>query len=118
VSRSGRRNGAFFNRVKQAVTAKWDPSGRLRHRNESIGGLTRITVMTITLRPDGTLADLFVSQSSGLDVLDAEAMRAIEAAAPFSNPPPALIEQGFIRFAFSFYVTNEGLAVPRPFRFR
>ncbi|MCU0700514.1 MAG: TonB family protein [Myxococcaceae bacterium] len=109
---------AFFNRVKQAVSAKWDPNGRLRHRSEGLGGLSRLTVMHVTLRPDGTLADLYVAQSSGVDVLDAEAMSAFEKAAPFANPPPALVERGFIQFFFSFHVTNEGLAVPRPFRFR
>ncbi len=109
---------AFFNRVKQAVSAKWDPNGRLRHRNENLGAQTRVTVMQVTLRPDGTLADLYVAQSSGVDGLDAEAMSAFEKAAPFSNPPPGLVEQGFIRFGFGFHVTNEGLAMPRPFRFR
>lgn len=109
---------AFFNRVKQAVSAKWDPNARLRSRTESLGFATRVTVMTVTLRPDGSLADLFVSQSSGVDALDAEAMKAFEQAAPFANPPPALVEQGFIRFSFGFHVTPDGLAVPRPFRFR
>jgi TonB family protein len=109
---------AFFNRVKQAVSAKWDPNGRLKHRSEGLGAMTRLTVMSVTLRPDGSLADLYVAQSSGVDVLDAEAMSAFEKAAPFSNPPPALVEQGFIRFAFSFHVTHDGLSVPRPFRFR
>jgi TonB family protein len=109
---------AFFNRVKQAVSAKWDPNGRLRQRNENLGAATRLTVMTVTLKPDGSLADLFVSQSSGVDVLDAEAMSAFEKAAPFANPPPALVENGFIRFSFGFHVSHDGLAMPRPFRFR
>ena len=109
---------AFFNRVKQGVSAKWDPNGRLRQRNENLGIATRITVMTVTLKPDGSLADLFVSQSSGVDVLDAEAMSAFEKAAPFANPPPGLVEQGFIRFSFGFHVSHDGLAMPRPFRFQ
>jgi len=109
---------AFFNRVKQGVSAKWDPNGRLRQRNENLGTATRITVMSVTLKPDGSLADLFVAQSSGVDVLDAEAMTAFEKAAPFANPPPALVEQGYIRFSFGFHVSHEGLAMPRPFRFR
>lgn len=104
---------AFFNRVKKAVSAKWDPNGRLSQRNVNPGMVARLTVMAVTLKPDGTLADLFVAQSSGLDLLDAEAMRAFEQAAPFSNPPPALVEQGFIRFNFGFHVTQDGR-----FRFR
>ncbi|MDP3499293.1 MAG: TonB family protein [Myxococcales bacterium] len=109
---------AFFNRVKQGVSAKWDPNGRLRHRTEGLGIATRITVMSVTLKPDGSLADLFVAQSSGVDVLDAEAMSAFEKAAPFANPPPGLVEQGFIRFTFGFHVSHDGLAIPKPFRFR
>ena len=109
---------AFFNRVKQAVSARWDPNGRLRQRNKTIGAATRITVMHVALRPDGSIADLFVAQSCGIDELDAEAMSAFEKAAPFANPPEALIEQGFIRFQFGFHVTDQGLAMPTPFRFR
>jgi TonB family protein len=108
----------FFNRVKQAVSAKWDPNHRLAQKNHSLGALVRITVMHVTLRPDGSLADLFVAQSSGLDELDAEAMAAFEKAAPFPNPPPALVEGGAIRFSFSFHVSHSGLAVPMPFKFR
>lgn len=112
------RYASFFNRVKQAVSGKWDPNGRLRQRNRGLGAATRITVMMVTLRPDGSMADLFVAQSSGVDELDAEAMAAFEKAAPFSNPPPGLVQGGFIRFSFSFHVTDQGLAVPSPFRFR
>jgi TonB family protein len=109
---------AFFNRVKQAVSAKWDPNRRLEQRNRSLGLAPRITVMHVTLRPDGSISDLFVAQSSGFDELDAEAMTAFQRAGPFSNPPPALVEDGYIRFAFSFHVTSAGLSVPSPFRFR
>jgi len=109
---------SFFNRMKQAVSAKWDPNSRLRQRNRSLGAPSRLTVMHVSLRPDGSIADLFVAQSSGVDELDAEAMAAFEKAAPFANPPAALVENGFIRFAFSFSVTDQGLAMPSPFRFR
>ncbi|MBL8912928.1 MAG: TonB family protein [Archangium sp.] len=107
----------FFNRVKQAVSAKWDPNGRLKNRR-GLGAATRVTVMHVALKPDGSLADLFVAQSSGLDQLDAEAMMAFQKAAPFPNPPAALVENGYIRFAFSFQVSDGNLSVPSPFRFR
>jgi outer membrane biosynthesis protein TonB len=57
-----------------------------------------------------------VSKSCGMDALDQEAMQAFEKAAPFLNPPPQLIEQGFVRFAFSFTVMNESMSVPRMLR--
>lgn len=104
---------SFFNRVKQAVSAKWDPNARLKAR--SMGALSRVTVLYITLRPDGSLADVQVAQSCGMDVLDVEAMNAVTKAQPFANPPEALVQNGYIRFPFSFSVSDQG---PSPFRFR
>ncbi|MFO0601430.1 MAG: energy transducer TonB [Myxococcaceae bacterium] len=108
----------FFNRVKQAVSAKWDPNGRLRQRNRSLNAVERVTVMAVTLKPDGAMTDIYVVQSSGIDELDAEAMTAFERAAPFPNPPAGLVENGFIRFTFGFHVSNGNMLPPSPFRFR
>ncbi len=109
---------AFFNRVKQAVSARWDPNARLRMKSRGLGAADRLTVLHVALRPDGSLADVQVAQSCGLDELDVEAMNAFTKAQPFTNPPAALVEDGFIRFGFSFRVSNEGMAQPLPFRFR
>ena len=109
---------AFFNRVKQAVSGRWDPNARLRARNRTLGAVDRVTVLHVTLRPDGSIVDLFVAQSCGMDELDVEAMNAFTKAQPFANPPTALFEDGLIRFGFSFRVSNEGMAMPLPFRFR
>lgn len=102
---------AFFNRVKQAVSARWDPMGRLRSKDpradRQLGTRDRVTVLGVSLRPDGTIADIFVSESSGIELLDQESIAAFERAAPFSNPPEALVENGLIRFAFSFNVMND-----------
>jgi TonB family protein len=104
------RYAGFFNRVKQAVSAKWDPQTQMKkHAVMS----ERTTVVQVALRPDGSLADVFVSKGSGYDSLDREAMAAFERAAPFPNPPQQLVEGGYIRFAFSFAIINEQLSVPR-----
>ena len=108
---------AFFNRVKQAVSARWDPNGRLRAHNRQMGGSDRTTVLTVTLRPDGTIRDIFVSQSSGLDYLDQESIQAFEKAQPFANPPSGLVVNGVISFAFGFKLMNEESLSPRMFRF-
>jgi TonB family protein len=104
------RYAAFFNRVKQAVSAKWDPQTQLRKKHSE---LERVTVVQVALRPDGSLADVFVAKPSGMDTLDREAMAAFERAAPFPNPPQQLVEGGYIRFTFSFSIVNEQLTVPR-----
>lgn len=112
------RYAAFFNRVKQAVAAKWDPNGRLRAKNRSPGFNERVTTLHVALRPDGSLSDVYVAKSCGIDELDQEAVRAFEQAQPFSNPPAALVENGAIRFAFGFTLTHEALGggMPRMMR--
>ena len=37
-------------------------------------------------------------------------MSAFEKAAPFANPPPALVEQGYIGFSSGFHVSHDGVA--------
>ncbi len=106
---------SFFNRVKQAVSARWDPNGRMRRSAQRADFVDRHTVLTVALRPDGSIADLFVQKSCGLDALDQEAMAAFEKAQPFSNPPAALVEDGLIRFRFGFTVTNERLSMKQLF---
>jgi TonB family protein len=110
---------SFFNRVKQAVSARWDPNGRLRAKNREVGLDDRVTVLHISLRPDGSLAEAFVAKSSGIDELDQEAVRSFEKAQPFANPPAALVERGAIQFSFGFTVTSGEIAggTPRFLRF-
>ena len=110
---------SFFNRVKQAVSARWDPNGRLRSRDRQLGLDDRATILHVSLRPDGSLAEAYVAKSSGIEELDQEAVKAFEKAQPFANPPVALVENGFIRFTFGFTVTNGeiGGGMPRFLRF-
>jgi hypothetical protein len=42
-------------------------------------------------------------------------MAAFEKAQPFANPPPALVEDGLIRFRFTFTVMNERLSMQHLF---
>jgi outer membrane biosynthesis protein TonB len=104
---------SFFNRVKQAVTAKWNPNGKMStHSQAEVGYADRQTVLVITLRPDGSLVEAYVAKSCGLDWLDQESVQAFEHAQPFPNPPAALVEGGIIRFQFGFTVTNQDLGLP------
>lgn len=104
---------AFMNRVKQAVSAKWDPNGRLKQKEPTRQLYApRTTVLAVALRPDGTLADVYVAKPCGIDSLDQEAVAAFERAAPFPNPPEALVENGYIRFQFGFTLTMENGFMP------
>jgi TonB family protein len=109
------KHAGFFNRVKQAVSAKWDPHSRMRAKG-GMNFMHKVTVVAVALRPDGSIADLFVQQSSGVDALDAEAMNAFTKAQPFANPPAALVQDGYIRFTFGFQITNETMNPLRMFR--
>ena len=104
-------------RPKQAVSSKWDPNGKLKQKDPTGKYYAdRTTVLGVALRPDGTLADVYVVKPCGLDWLDVEAVAAFERAAPFSNPPPALVENGYIRFTFGFTLSHENGFMPLMFR--
>lgn len=102
------RFASFMNRMKKGVSIAWDPNGVARTRDPS-GKIyfwkDRYTIVSVTLRADGSLADIFVDQSSGVDFLDREAIAAFERAQPFPHPPKGMIdEQGQIQFKFGFFI--------------
>jgi TonB family protein len=101
------RFASFFNRLRDAVAQNWhpeqlhaarDPEGRIH------GTQTRVTRLFISLHPDGSVARIRIDQPCGVDYLDEEAIRAVRAAQPFSNPPPQLVDPntGTIDFGFGF----------------
>jgi TonB family protein len=97
---------SFFNRIKRAVADHWRPDVEYRRRDPSgnVYGLRdRITVLRVSLKPDGSLAGVLVEQPCGVDFLDDEAITAFREAQPFPNPPRQLIdESGTIQFRFAF----------------
>lgn len=102
---------SFLNRVKQAVAAKWDPNGTMRAKRLEAGLVDRATLLNVALRPDGSLADVFVAKGCGIDALDVEAVAAFERAAPFPNPPKGLVQNGVIAFQFTFVLENVNTGV-------
>jgi TonB family protein len=97
---------SFFNRVKRGVAEHWRPDIEYRRRDPSgnVYGLRdRVTVLRVSLKPDGSLANVIVEQPCGVDFLDDEAIAAFRAAQPFPNPPRQLVEEnGLIQFRFAF----------------
>ena len=96
----------FFQRVRTAVRAEWNPSGALRSRDPSgkrFGVRDRYTVLRVRLNPAGNLKSIQVHKQSGLGFLDAEARRAFMAAGPYPNPPRGLVNhKGEVEFRFGF----------------
>ncbi len=112
---------SFFNRVRSAVSQHWhpevvhaanDPDGR------RFGTKTRRTRLHISLNPDGSLHRVKLDASCDVGYLDEEAIHAVRTAAPFTNPPPGLVDPstGFIEFSFGFIFEFSGES--RIFRYR
>jgi TonB family protein len=97
----------FFNRTKRQVAQNWEPAAVWRRHDPTgavYGFKTRVTTLRVSLDARGKLArHPTVVNPSGVEVLDDEAVRAFAAAAPFPNPPDALIKDGVITFEFSFH---------------
>ena len=102
----------FFNRVKQNVAEVWNPMDAARVRDPTGSryfNKDRTTVLSVTLNPQGTITEIKVARTSGLDFLDQTAIDAFEKAQPFVNPPPGLADaRGDIRFTFGFHVSTGG----------
>jgi TonB family protein len=99
---------SFFDRMQNRLSQEWDPRSVLRVEDPSgllYGRQDRLTILSVTLESDGALRHAVVERTSGLDFLDAEAVRAFEAAAPFANVPEGLKdERGRATFRFGFHV--------------
>ena len=111
---------SFFNRVKQEVASAWDPNSALRKRDPN-GDLyawkDRLTILKVILDGDGKLEDVFVERSSGVDFLDAEAIRAFEVAQPFPNPPRGILDaEQRVVFTFGFFLDTSSRPGLRFFR--
>ncbi|MCX7944406.1 MAG: energy transducer TonB [Deltaproteobacteria bacterium] len=98
----------FFNRVKRSVSQYWNPAAVILKYDpygDIYGNKDRLTIVRVKIDPSGSLKDVNVSQSSGVEFLDKIAIDAFKAAQPFPNPPKGLIdENGEITFNFGFYV--------------
>ena len=74
----------------------------------------RKTVLSVTLKQDGSIHRLEVIQASGIQFLDQSALQAFRMAQHFYNPPSELADSdGLIRFKFGFFLEIGG----RGFRF-
>lgn len=98
----------FFNRMKRQVAQNWHPDTVYLRRDPTgniYGTRDRLTVLQVSLNPNGSVAKIYVAQQSGVDFLDDEAVRAFRQAQPFPNPPTGLVDarSNLITFSFGFH---------------
>ena len=108
---------SFFNRMKRQVAQNWHPDTVYMRRDPTgkvYGAKNRVTVLEVSLKPNGTLANIVVSQPSGVGFLDQEAINAFQKAQPFPNPPSGLVVSNakLITFSFGFHFQFPGNFVP------
>lgn len=81
-----------FAQYEEDWRAKIERVGTLNYPAEARGKLYGKLQLTVTLRPDGTVAAIDLDRSSGLKVLDSAAFRIVRMASPFA-PFPADIRR-------------------------
>jgi protein TonB len=87
-----------LNRLKRRVEREWQyPEEAQRN------GVSGELLIVFTINKTGVLTSIRLAESSGFPVLDAEALRAVKAAAPFDPFPPQLGDEpwnirGFFRY--------------------
>ena len=98
---------SFFNRMKRRVSQHWHPDKVYARRDPTgkvYGVKDRVTLLRVSLKPNGSVANIIVARRSDIRFLDDEAIRAFKEAGPFPNPPGALVEaDGLITFSFGFH---------------
>ena len=106
------RFAPYFNVVEKQVRGRWnpyeayrraDPTGTLYGRGITPYAST-YTELAVALTTEGDLHTLEVTEPSGLQFLDDEAVAAFRGASPFPPPPPDVIDRdGILRFRFGFW---------------
>jgi hypothetical protein len=113
----------FFNRVKEKVRDHWKPAEEYQRRDPTgriYGAEDRYTLLNVTLKADGSLANVAIAHTCGLDFLDDTAVTAFREAQPFINPPRRLVEagNGQVTFGFGFFFEVSGAPRLKLFRYR
>lgn len=110
------RHAPFFNRIKARIGQIWSPQSQIARfdpQGALLGNMDRVTVLSVTIDKEGRLAELLVSEPSGVAYLDEEAQRALRESAPFLFPPQELFAQNqefSFTFAFHLYL-NRGFSL-------
>lgn len=110
------QHAPFFNRIKDRIGAIWNPTQAIRRNDPAgklLGQMDRVTGVQVSIDKQGNIVDVIITRESGVDYLDAEALRATKLSGPYINPPLALFKgKQYFVFDFGFY-----LSVSRGFSF-
>ena len=100
---------SYYARIKEAIRQHWEPNVRekvkiIYRQGRSIASAKdRVTQVLVVLNSKGELIRVEVLSQSGVDALDAAAVEAFKAAAPFPNPPKGMVEpDGTIKIRWDF----------------
>jgi len=89
---------SYFTNLKRKIDGVWNYP-----RESQLRGQTGQLYLTFTLNRDGSLADIKLTSSSGYQLLDDEAIRAIKVASPFNPFPDSWkLEKLNIRASFEY----------------
>lgn len=101
----------FFNRIKESIARQWDPKRSIQRfdpEGAMIGKQDRITILTVTIDPEGKLKTIQLKEKSGVGYLDDEAIRSFKEGGPFPHPPAALFKhKKEYSFDFGFFIDVE-----------
>jgi hypothetical protein len=113
----------FFNRVKERVRDHWKPAEEYQRRDPTgkiYGAEDRYTLLQVSLKSDGSLSNVSITHTCGLDFLDDTAVTAFKEAQPFINLPKKLVEDGhgIVTFGFGFFFEVSGAPRLKMFRYK
>jgi len=100
------RYAGYFNLITERVDEQWVTTGRREVEQRDPSGQRflykdRLAVLDVTLDDHGSVRNVRVVRSTGVDFLDRVAMDMFRRAETFANPPKGIIDaRGQINFAF------------------
>jgi len=98
------KHAPFFNRIADSIRRQWNPGPAISRRDPTgnvYGFQDRYTLLRVTINREGTIQEINVAESCGVDFLDREAVLAFKRAEPFANPPGRLFG-GREQYSFFF----------------
>jgi TonB family protein len=95
----------YFSGIKRKVSKVWNAGTEYLRKQGVDDRQGRYTLLAVTLTAEGTLRDVAVERSSGLEEVDRVAMLSFRGAQPFGRAPPQLVgPDGLVRFKFGIHL--------------